>query len=254
MMDFLKVKNQSDTEISMYIYGDIIDNTDWKWDESDIMPDDVRNFLEQNKGKTINLFVNSGGGSVFSGLSILNMLKRFDGEVIAHIDGLAASIASVLIFGATKVRMPANSYLMIHRAWSFAQGNAEDMRKMADTLERIDEGILNTYKENLKDGVDIEEIKAMMDAETWMTGSDAAKYFNIELIEPLKAVACAGDSFKNYKNTPDELKEEEPKKQKITMSVNVDTKKLAEEIAEIAATKAAEQQKINDLLMQIDLI
>jgi ATP-dependent Clp protease, protease subunit len=236
---FLEIKNLTDDSVDYYIYGDIVSDSEWKWDESDVMPKDIRDLLDSHVGKKINLFVNSGGGSVMAGMAILNQLKRAREKgsyITAYVDGLAGSIASVLIFGADKIICPANSYIMVHRAWSGMYGDCNDFRKMADTLEKIDEGILNTYKDNLREGVDIETIKDMVDKETWLTGEEASQYFNIEVSEAILAVACISDCYKNYKNTPkDILDSKEKPKVKTTNKTEIDN-------------------EINELLMGLELI
>lgn len=257
--NFFQIKNATDTSADVFIYGDIISNTDWKWDENDVMPNDIKNLLDEHKGKNINLYVNSGGGSVFAGLGIYNLLKRHDGHITAHVDGLAGSIASVIIFAADKIIAPSNSFIMIHNAWTYAMGNAKELMKQAQDLERIDEGILNTYKENLKGGVDIQTIKDMMDAETWMTGEEAAQYFNIETTAPVQAVACASDYFNNYKSTPKELiqNEIEEKKEKLSLTVKIDASDLIKSIDELKEEIKNEKEEIEvieNLLFEIDLI
>lgn len=193
-------------EQSVYFYGDIVSDEWSKWTDTDTCPQDILDILGQiNENQSLNIYVNSGGGSVFAGMAMYNMLKRCKSQKTVYIDGLAGSIASVLAMVGDKIVMPSNSYLMIHNAWSSTSGNASDMRKMADTLDKISEGILNVYQEKLADGVDINSIKQLMDEETWLTGTDASKYFNIELVEANKAVAYCGDIL-NYKNIPDEVK------------------------------------------------
>lgn len=201
----MEFKN-SINEQSVYFYGDIVSDEWGKWTDTDTCPQDVLDILGQiNENQPLNIYVNSGGGSVFAGMAMYNMLKRCKSQKTVYIDGLAGSISSVLAMVGDKIIMPSNSYLMIHNAWSGCQGSAQDMRKMADTLDKISGGILNVYQEKLVEGVDINTIKQLMDEETWLTGTDAVKYFNIELGEANKAVAYCGDIL-NYKNTPDEIK------------------------------------------------
>lgn len=111
-----------------------------------------------------------------------------------------------------RIIIPANSYIMIHHALAPVWGNAIEMRKMANTLDTIDEGILEVYKSKLKDGVDLETIKQLIDEETWLTGKQASEYFNIEVGEDLEAVAYCGD-ISNYKNIPDGLVDKKGNKQ-----------------------------------------
>jgi ATP-dependent protease ClpP protease subunit len=261
---FFNVKNSTEGNVDFYIYGDIIGNTGWKWDDSDVMPDDIKKALDEHKGKNINLYVNSGGGSVFAGLAIYNMLKRHDGEITAYVDGLAGSSASVIIMAASKIYCPSNAFVMIHKAWTWGEGNSTQLRKMADDLDRIDEGILNTYKENLKDGVDIQTIKDMVEAETWLTGEQASQYFNIETTHSLEAVACVSDYFKSYKSTPNNIIQDTTNKKaesndvsKLTVKIHVDTSDLDKTVAHFEQLKQQEEvvkNEIENFLLDLDLI
>jgi ATP-dependent Clp protease protease subunit len=204
---FMNIKNKTSSSADLYIYGDIINNTGWKWDDSDVMPDDIKNILSEIEDKNdLNIYINSAGGSVFAGLAIYNMLKRSKANKTVYVDGVAASIASVIALAGDRVIIPTNAFLMIHKPWSWMAGNATDFRKMADDLDNIESGIMNVYKDNLKEGVDIEDIKKLVDAETWLSGEEAEKYFNIEVIESKDIAACASDYFDKYNKTPDKLK------------------------------------------------
>ncbi|MBJ8026124.1 Clp protease ClpP, partial [Bacillus cereus] len=204
MHNVFTVKNQTDSSADLYIYGDIINNTGWKWDDSDIMPDDVKNILGQLDDKSnLNIYVNSGGGSVFAGLAIYNMLKRNKAQKTVYVDGVAASIASVIALAGDRVVVPSNAFLMIHKPWTISAGNANDFRKMAEDLDHIESGILNVYKENLKDGIGMEEIQQLVDAETWLSGEEAKKYFNIEVVEAKEVAACTSNYFEKYQKTPE---------------------------------------------------
>jgi ATP-dependent protease ClpP protease subunit len=202
----IQFKNSTDANNQeLYFYGDIVSDEWSKWTDADTCPQDVQDILNQiDEKKPLNIYINSGGGSVFAGLAMYNMLKRNQCQKTVYIDGLAASIASVISMAGDKIVMPSNAFLMIHKAWNCGCGNADDMRKMASDLDKIDEGILNVYADNLKDGVDIKDIKTMVDAETWLTGEDAAKYFNVDVVKPNKAAASISN-LSNYKNVPKEL-------------------------------------------------
>ncbi|MBP3929620.1 MAG: Clp protease ClpP [Peptostreptococcaceae bacterium] len=216
LKNFLQIKNSTETTCDLYFYGDIVDSWWGAWDDTDQYPESIKNFLDGAKGKDINIYINSGGGSVFAGMAIYNMLKRHQGYKIVHVDGLAGSIASVIALAGDKVIIPSNAYMMIHKPWSGLYGNSTELREMADTLDKIEEGILNVYKENLAENADIEVIKAMVNAETWLTGDEAAKYFNIQVSDSVDAVACTSDYFNKYNKVPKNLsnkfkKEEMPK-------------------------------------------
>ncbi|MGP4107389.1 head maturation protease, ClpP-related [Virgibacillus sp. L01] len=87
--------------------------------------------------EVINLYINSPGGAVFEGVAIGNMLKRHSAHVNGYVDALAASIASVILMAANTIHMPKNAMLMIHNALNFVIGNATELRKAADDLDRI---------------------------------------------------------------------------------------------------------------------
>lgn len=205
---FLKIKNQTNESADIYFYGDIVSD-DWgKWSDTDVAPEDVVKALDEIKdAKNLNIYINSGGGSVFAGLAIYNMLKRHKAYKTVYVDGLAASIASVIALAGDKIVIPSNAFLMIHKPWSISMGNSNDFRKMADDLDRIEEGIMNVYADNLAENVDIETVRQLVNDETWLNGNEAVKYFNVEIAEENKMAACInGESLNNYKNIPESLK------------------------------------------------
>lgn len=237
LTSFLQVKNSTDTSADIYFYGDIV--SDWwgAWSNEDQYPDAVKNFLADHKGKQLNIYINSGGGSVFAGLAIYNMLKRHTGFKTVYVDGLAASIASVIALAGDKVVMPKTSMMMIHKPWSWTSGNSTDFRKLADDLDEIEKCILAVYEENLKEGIEMQTVINLVDAETWLTGEETANYFEIEFGEEKDVVACSSDFYEKYKNTPKRLtKEDDPEG---PQGINADT--------------ILEEEK-NKLLLEIDCI
>ena len=200
----VKFKNETDTSADLYFYGDIV--TDWwgAWQEEDQYPDAIKNFLAEHQGKELNIYINSGGGSVFAGIAIYNMIKRHQGKKTVYVDALAGSIASVIAFAGDKVVIPSNSFLMIHKPWAECVGNANDMKKMADDLEAVETGILNIYEAHLKEGISIDTIKAMLAKETWLNGNEAAEYFNVEIgEEKVIAAAITEETRKFCKHIPE---------------------------------------------------
>ncbi len=113
--------------------------------------------------------INSPGGSVFDGLTLFNLMEENSFTVI--IEGLAASIASVMALAGKPVIMRANSFLMIHNPWTFAGGDANDLKKIQENLEMIKNTIMTIYQK--KTGLTTEELSAMMDDETWLSADDA---------------------------------------------------------------------------------
>lgn len=206
----LEIKNINGNS-SIRFDGDIVDS-DWdKWNDTDSCPSDVLEALNGLSGD-LDIYINSGGGSVFSGMSIYNILNRYAGGTkTVYVDGLAGSIASVIAMAGDKIVMPKNSFLMIHKPLCMVGGNANDFRKMADTLDTIEQGIINVYATKLKDGANIDDIKSMVNNETWLTGEQAQQYFNIEVSEANNAIAfIRKNDFQNYLN--DKLQEPKPVK------------------------------------------
>ena len=206
--DFLNIKNLENEKAELHFYGEIVSDEWEKWSDLDTCPEDVLNYLSKiENSKELDIYINSGGGSVFAGLGIYNILKRHKGRKTVYVDGLAGSIASIIAMVGDEIIVPSNSFIMIHKPLCGVIGNANDMREMADTLDKIEEGLINTYKTKLKDNVDIETIKAMVNVETWLTGEEASKYFNITVTEANKMIAKVDTNLLNsYKNVPENLK------------------------------------------------
>ena len=205
----MTIKNQTDSSADLFFYGDIVSET-WQseWYEDDMAPGDVKEFLDQLDGtENINIHINSGGGSVFGGIAIYNMLRRNNAHKTVYVDGLAASIASVIMMAGDEIVMPKNATVMIHKpsaSYFFTTKNADDLRKDAESLDTCQETIMQTYMTKAK--VDKEEIEQKVNDETWLTGEEAAELFDIKVEEANDAVACAGSSmFFCYKNVPTSL-------------------------------------------------
>lgn len=211
LIDFLQVKNMTETSVDLYFYGDIVSNWSGAWEEVDQYPERVRDFLKEHKGKDLNIYINSGGGSVFAGMAIYNMLKRHNGYKTVYVEGLAGSIASVIAMVGDRIVIPRNSFLMIHKPLVGVFGNANDLRENADLLDKIESAIIDVYGTKIHEGIDLETIKKMVDEETWLNGEEASKFFNVEVTEENKAVAKIYSEYleNNAKEVPKELKQSE---------------------------------------------
>lgn len=207
LINLLEVKNSTETSADLFFYGDIVSSWYGAWDDTDQYPEKVRDFLKEHENKDLNIYINSGGGSVFAGMAIYNMLKRHNGQKTVHIDGLAGSIASVIAMTGDRIVVPKNSFLMIHKPLVGVLGNATTLREQADLLDNIEQAIINVYEDKLAKGVNIETIKDMVNAETWLNGEEALRYFNVELIEENKAIAKVDSDYiiNNCKNIPKNL-------------------------------------------------
>ena len=189
----------------MFIGGEIV--TD-EWDDSDTSASGFRDALQSvGDVKTINLHINSPGGSVFEGIAIYNMLKQHQATINVYVDGLAASIASVVAMAGNRIYMPQNAMLMIHNPWTMAVGNATELRKQADVLDQIAKSSITTYLSKAGDKLDEETLKQMMDEETWLTAEEALEYGLADnVMEPNKMAASISDKYKaRYHNVPDQL-------------------------------------------------
>jgi ATP-dependent Clp endopeptidase proteolytic subunit ClpP len=127
--------------------------------------------IEAAGATKMNIYINSPGGDVFEGVAMYNALSRFKGTKHVFIDGLAASAASFIAMSGDTITTAFNAMWMIHNPWGVVIGNANDMREIAKTLDTIGGTLVETYAKRTKQGVD--DLKAWMDAETWMTAAEA---------------------------------------------------------------------------------
>ena len=158
----------------------------------------------------IDLHINSPGGNVFDGNAIYNTLRAYDATVNVFIDGIAASIASVIAMAGDTIEMPENSMLMIHDPSGFVMGTAEDMEKMSVALEKVKVGILAAYHN--KSDLDNDEISKMMTAETWLTAQEAVDYgLADKVVEQVNFQAHIDPkSYAYFRNTPAHIKKAGP--------------------------------------------
>jgi ATP-dependent Clp protease, protease subunit len=122
----------------------------------------------------IHVRLNSPGGSVFDGVAIANALRAHKATVIVHVDGLAASIASIIAMAGDEVRMADNAFLMIHEPWNVSMGNADALRKDADILDKIGDTLVATYVH--RTDADESQVRAWMKDETWFTAAEAVEH------------------------------------------------------------------------------
>lgn len=201
--DIFKIKNSTDNTVDLYFYGDIVADSWCTWIAEDQYPESVKKILEGQDGKALNIHINSCGGSVFAGIAIYNIIKSHKGFKTVYVDGIAASIASIIAFAGDKIIIPSNAFLMVHKPWTRMEGNSDDLRKTADMLDTLENGMLSIYAENLKEGVNVDTIKNLISAETWLTGVQAAEYFNVEVSAEQNITAYT--TAKHFKNAPENL-------------------------------------------------
>jgi len=195
-MKGIQLRNKANQTAEILIYEDIGEG----WFTSGVT---AQGFMQDLKAlgdiKTLDIRINSNGGSVFDGVAIYNALKRHTAYKNVYVDGIAASIASIIAMAGDSVTMGEGTFMMIHKASGLSVGNAADMRATADILEGIDQQLVDIYA--TRTGLDADDISAMMDAETWMNADDAiAKGFANEVGPALRIAAHANSSV--FHNIP----------------------------------------------------
>ncbi len=151
----------------------------------------------------INIAINSPGGSVFDGLAIYNYLKSHKAQVNVEVLGLAASAASVITMAGDTIRMPEDAFLMIHAPYTGVQGDAEEMRKTADVLDKIQESLVNIYVE--RTGMEYSAVAEMVEEETWLNGVTAMELGFADEVTDQAIAALAKGFEKNFKSVPQAL-------------------------------------------------
>ena len=237
----IEIKNETSDGAELYLSGSIIDDdaggvvdelynnsVGYQW------PDKIKSQLESLKGKALTIYINSDGGSVPAGVAMANMIARHDAPTTAVVDGWCCSIATQVFFAADRRRIPANAYLMIHKPAAYAGGDADELRKTADALDTIQRGLEETYLKAARAGVTAETLHQMVNAETWLTGKEAAEFFTVELLEASQMAACAGKA-KFMQHIPEGVRraaDEKPPQEK-----------PAAKAAEESCQKAAKEQE-----------
>ena len=230
---------QNDTSADLYIFGDICA---WAWQEMGEQSGvTIVNQLKELDVDTINVHINSYGGDVAEGLAIYNVLREHKAQIVTICDGFACSAASVVFMAGDRRVMQPASLLMIHNAWTVAMGNAAQLRKTADDIETITQASVEAYKKVAT--ISEEEIKALMDAETWILPKDAVEYgFATEIDdedEDDEPKQSAFGVIMRKLTAPESVLEAQE------IEINIDVDKLAKELTEamMKGTEKPEQPK-----------
>jgi ATP-dependent Clp protease protease subunit len=193
-----RVVNRGNDSAEIYLYGVV------GGDFGGVTPDQVASDLKALKGKPISLRINSEGGSVFDGKAIYSLLKSSKSKVTTYIDGLAASIASMIAMAGDEINISGGGMMMVHNAWMVAAGDHRDFRKNADMLETVTGTLVDVYA--ARSGMDRAKIVKMMDAETWMTAKETFDAgFATNIVDDMK-VAALITRPEAFKNLPSNLK------------------------------------------------
>ncbi len=190
------LKNQTNKPVELLIY-DVIG--DWQG----LSAKELVNELKAVDTDELVVRINSPGGSVFDGIAIYNALRYHPANIHVRIEGLAASIASVIAMAGDIITMAENSLMMIHNPLGWVGGEAEDMRRTADMLDKATEAIALAYSG--KSGSPLEDITPLMASETWFTAKEAHEHGLIDFVDQPVQLAASLD-LSIFQNVPDELK------------------------------------------------
>lgn len=181
MKQMWELKQKTQGTLDLYIYGDVeADWYDW-WREEVVRSETSANTFRDELAahpevSQINIYINSQGGSVIEGTAIYNQLKRHPAHKTVYVDGFACSIASVIAMAGDEVVMPRNTMMMLHNMWMVVRGDAAELRKAADDLDKMNEAGRAAYLQKAGDKLTPEMIAQMENDETWLTAQECMEY------------------------------------------------------------------------------
>lgn len=186
-----EVNTENDSS-KITIYGEI---GDYWWDSTSAA--DVERALKDVTTNTVHVHLNSGGGDAFDGIAIYNQLKNHSAKVVVHIDGLAASAASIIAMAGDEILMNTGTMLMIHEASTFAWGTKSEIQKTMNALTGLDKSLVDVYMTRFKG--ERSEIETLLNNETWFTADEAAAVGlvdEVKEVEEAEATAASAEEFK----------------------------------------------------------
>lgn len=204
---YFQMNRKANNKGEIYIYGDIVS---YEWEDRDVTAVKFKEGLDElGDVNEIDVHINSAGGNVFEGHAIYNMLRMHKAKVNIHIDALAASIASVIAMSGDTIFMHKNSLLMIHNSWIYTMGNAKELRETADLLDKTDKTSNIAYLDKAKN-LSEDELKALLDAETWLTAEEALEMGFIDEILDANEVAASisKNQYKLFKHVPKSVEQD----------------------------------------------
>lgn len=205
--DWYKIQDQENDIATVWIY----DALGWPF----ISADEFAKDLDKIKADTILCRINSPGGNVFDGLAVMNSLKNHSAKVITRIEGLAASIASVVALAGDEVQINSGAMLMIHDPWIMTVGNEKELRHTADVLSQIGGNLRDIYCK--KTGIDEAEIESLMASESWFTASECKQRGFVDTVLDGSAEAISNKfDLSMFTNAPQNFHKEKPRNEKMT--------------------------------------
>jgi ATP-dependent Clp endopeptidase proteolytic subunit ClpP len=246
--EWYKIKNNASETSDVYLFNDI--------GTFGITAQSFIDEIKEYDNKELNIHINSLGGEVFEGMAIYSIIQRRKAKTTVYIEGIAASIASVIALAADEVIMSENSLLMIHNAWGGTQGDARDMRKQADVLDKITNEIAEVYVK--KTNIPYDKVIEMMNEETWLTAKEAvALGFVNSISEPIKVAAKYDVSrFKNITNKKVDTILSLTEKKKIKMTEELKTwfnSKVDEIIAKVKTDGNETRETVESVEVEVKL-
>lgn len=240
---YYSLETNGDNAAELYIFGDI---TSWPWLESDVSANGLVKELQKLDAKEINVHINSYGGEVAEGLAIYNILNNSNMKVTTICDGFACSAASVIFMAGDERIINEASLLMIHNAWSCACGDSAKLRKEAEDLDKITQASVNAYMNRVN--ITEDEVKDLMDKETWITAEEAVSYGFATKTEKSEEGGVSQSAFECIRKA---ILEKEIEPAQMTgilktpeLNQQIDTEDLAEKVVEkLSLLFKTEQQK-----------
>ena len=187
---------ESGEAATLYLYDVIVSDDCW----GGVAAEAFVKELNATAAPTIHLRINSPGGEVFAARAIEAAIRNHPSRIVAHVDGYAASAASFVAVACDEVEISPGGFFMIHKAWSFTAGNADDLLHMAEMLEKLDATLVDTYAR--KSGCSPEDIAEWMKAETWFSAGEAVERGFADRIAESAPKAQANWNLSVYANAP----------------------------------------------------
>jgi ATP-dependent protease ClpP protease subunit len=253
--DLLTVKILDDKAI-LYIYGDIVSDWHGSWSDLDTYPETILRFLDKANGLPLELHINSGGGNVFAGIAIYNMLRMYKAKKVVFIEGIAASIASVIALAGDEIYIMQGAIFMIHSPYMLLFGgyNDKELLKLSKDMEQIKLSIISIYKN--KTTLSEKELLQCVDEEKYFTAEEASKYFGFTLEYVLEIAAKFEIYPSNYLNKI--IKEGEnqmpTKEEKATEQFNVKVDDIVKQSLEAERKRLQEIDEIAPFINDTKLV
>ena len=200
MNKYWRIQKAEDAKTAdVYLYGDIVgDSVDWWTGEKTKSSTSANTMKEELEGlgqlDTVNLYINSFGGSCYEGHAVANILRRCKAKTVAHIDAYACSVASIIACACDEVRMPRNTVMMIHNAWvPFVSGNSKELRKIADDLDVENSAFKTIYLDKAGDKLNAQTLDKLLDEETYLTAEQCFELGLCDVVETFDATVSEPD-------------------------------------------------------------